>query len=546
MAIYPLAFPDGTPYPTIPAGTSVVNVSTSNALVTALSNATAGQRIVLANGTYSGAFSMSGRAGTATAGISVEAANVGGALIASGSSFRITNCTYVTVSGLMWNWQGSGETIQFRGTSHHCRWTRSTLGPTSFTESAAVQTWIFVGDDCYHIRIDHNEIRNKGTSGNGVRVYGSFAKVDAGQGSSAGCRWVRIDHNAFRAIKPEVGNDKEPVRYGVSTMSRTIANGVIERNVFHDCVCEPEVISVKMGGIRTTGNTILQSIGGPVIRHGTNSIMSDNYVIDDPAGSGPPPAPTQTLGVGGVATPPGAILTTGNSTSTLTITTSGTASAQRVYDGQGFTVKKIDIAADYVTVQNFRIRGAGNSGVYSIGTGNVIQNNDIAQVTEGGVGDINGITFFGNGHKILYNAIGESDFLVSGALNGAHTDGIQTWNTPSKRASSTVTIKGNHITGPPQSDERYIHQGVMAQGKAATDGGGGGTGTSTGWLVEGNYFKTYGNQCLKFDDVHNVQITKNHFDGACNKIVATGDFSTGITFGTDNIITGNYGSQVGD
>ena len=294
MAVYPLAFPDGTPYPTIPAGTNVVNVSTSGQLTTALSNAVAGQRIVLADGTYSGAFSMSGRTGTATAGISVEAANVGGAQIASGSSFRITNCTYVTVKGLMWNWQGSGETFQFRGTSHHCRLTRCTFGPTSHTSSTAVQTWVFVGDDCYHIRIDHNEIRNKGTSGNGVRVYGSFAKVDAGQGSSAGCRWVRIDHNIFRAIKPEVGNDKEPVRYGVSTMSRTIANGVIERNVFHDCVCEPEVISVKMGGIRTTGNSILQCIGGPVIRHGTNSIMSDNYIVDRASTFG------STIGSGGI------------------------------------------------------------------------------------------------------------------------------------------------------------------------------------------------------------------------------------------------------
>jgi hypothetical protein len=279
-APYTLAFPDGTPYPTIPAGTTVVNVSTSSALSSALSSATAGQRIVLADGSYSGAFSMSGRAGTAAAGISVEAANVGGATFATGSTFRVTNCSYVTISGLMFNWQGEGETFQFRGTSHHCRLTRSTFGPTTHAESSGVQTWVFIGDDCYHIRIDHNEIRNKGTSGNGVRVYGSFAKVDAGQGSSAGCRWVRIDHNIFRSIKPEVGNDKEPVRYGVSTMSRTISNGVIERNRFEDCICEPEVISVKMGGIRTTGNTIYRCAGGPVIRHGTNSVMSDNYVVD--------------------------------------------------------------------------------------------------------------------------------------------------------------------------------------------------------------------------------------------------------------------------
>ena len=594
MAIYDLAYPDATPYPAIPLGTTTVNVSTSAQLSTALANAVPGHRIVLANGTYNAAFSMSNKVGTAAAGISIEAATPGSAVFSSGTTFRITNCAYVTWSGIAPTFDTAGDMFQFRGTSHHCRLTRSTIGPATHTESTNVSNWIYVGDDCYHIRIDHNAIRNKGTSGNAVRVYGNFDKVDAGQGSSAGCRWVRIDHNSFKTIKPEVGNDKEPIRYGVSSMSRTIANGVIERNYFEECLCEPEIISGKMGGLRVTGNTLYRCAGGLVIRHGTNSLVADNYIVDrvsttasgglqsggirfydadhkirynyidgtigtnfqdpllldtgdaegesDPGGS----TPVQTLGVGGVATPAGAILTTADSTSTLNITTSGTASNPRVYDGQRHTVKKLNITADYVVVQNFVVRGADNSGVYSIGTGNVIQNCDIAQVNEGGVGDINGITFFGDNTKILYNSIGQNAMLVSGSLNGSHTDGIQTWNTPSKRSSSNVTIKGNYITGPTQSDERYIHQGVMSEGKNSTDGGGGGTGTSQNWTVEANYFKTYGNQCLKFDDVSNVTITKNTFAGSCTKIVAKGTLSTGIVFASDNTITGSYGSTVGE
>jgi hypothetical protein len=594
LAVWPLASLDGTPYPTIPAGTSVVNVSTSSQLSSALAAATAGQKIVLANGTYSGDFSMSGKNATASSGISIEAATVGGASFASGSTFRITNCTYVTAWGLLFGFDAAGDVFQFRGTSHHCRLMRSTFGPSTHAASSDVSNWIYVGDDCHTIRIGFNAIRNKGTSGNAVRVYGNFDKVDAGQGSSAGCRWVRIDHNSFKTIKPEVGNDKEPIRYGVSSMSRTIANGVIERNYFEDCLCEPEIISGKMGALRITGNTVYRCAGGIVVRHGTNSVVADNYIIDrvsttasgglqsggirfydadhkiannyvdgtigsnfqdpllldtgDAEGESDPSTgtPTQTLGVGGVATPAGAILTTADSSSTLNITTSGTASNPRVYDGQRHTVKKINIAADYVTVQNFVIRGADNSGVYSIGTGNTIQNCDIAQVTEGGVGDINGVTFFGDQTKILFNSIGQNAMLVSGSLNGSHTDGIQTWNTPSKRSSSNVTIKGNYITGPTQSDERYIHQGVMSEGRNSTDGGGGGTGMSQNWLVEANYFKTYGNQCLKFDDIHNVTITKNTFAGSCTKIVAKGSLSTGITFASDNTITGSYGSTVGD
>lgn len=265
--------------------------------------------------------------------------------------------------------------------------------------------------------------------------------------------------------------------------------------------------------------------------------------LDLPEAEPEPEPPAQTVGVGGISTASGPEVTLidADSNETLKIRESN-----RVYDGQGHTVKKIDIRADNVIVQNFYVRGAGNAGIYSIGNNVTIQNCDIARVDDGGEGDINGITFFGDGTRILFNAIGKSDFLVTGELNGSHTDGIQTWNTPSKRSSSNVEIRGNHISGPPQSDPRYLHQGVMAEGHHTTDGGGGGTGVSQNWVIEDNYFRTFGNQCIKLDDIHNVRISGNTFDGACKKIVATGRLSTGIEFASDNIITGSYNSTVGD
>jgi len=248
----------------------------------------------------------------------------------------------------------------------------------------------------------------------------------------------------------------------------------------------------------------------------------------------------QTLGVGGVATPPGAILTTSDSTSVLNITRGGTSTSPKVYDGQGHTVGGIHISADYVTVQNFYVRGAGNAGIYSMGTGITIQNCDIAQVNEGGEGDINGISFFGNGHKVLYNRIGPK--LVEGDPNGSHTDGIQTWNTPSKHSSSTVLILGNWIEGPiSTSDETYIHQGVMAEGADSTDGGGGGSGVSQNWLIDSNYFATAGNQCLKFDDIDKVHITRNTFAGKASHVVESTDLSSGTKYYDDNVVTGRYG-----
>lgn len=304
--------------------------------------------------------------------------------------------------------------------------------------------------------------------------------------------------------------------------------------------------------IRDTKRLVKSTIDTVLARLGTHTHDHAAPVGGDPDGTGGTPGTggtggsggsgVQTLGVGGIATPAagtGVTLITADSDSTLTITTPG------VWDGLGNTVKKIDIQSDDVTVQNFYVRGAGNSGIYSIGDGVTIQNCDVARVDEGGEGDINGITWFGSNVKILYNAIGKSEFLAVRPMNGSHTDGIQTWNTPSKRASSNVTIKGNWISGPVITDDRYLHQGIMAEGEASLDGGGGGTGVSENWLVEGNYFKTYGNQCLKFDDIHNVTLKSNTFAGAGNKCVAKGSLSTGITFLADNTVTGTYSTNVG-
>jgi hypothetical protein len=272
--VYLDQYPDGTPYFPVPAGTTVVNVSSASALTSALSAAVAGQRIVIANGTYNGQFTMSGRTGTSTAGISIEAATPGGVTFSSGSRFTITNCSYVTLRGVRFPFDTPGDTIGFRGTSNRCALYRCWIGPSSLgspgTESG---NYVYVGDNCHTIRIGYNDFGFKATSGNVVRVYGNFDTF-------AGCQRVRMDHNYIHDVGPEVGNDKEGARFGVSTMSRTRGYHVYERNVNARILAEPEVFSGKMADIRCSGNVFNQCAGGLVARHGTDYLVTDNYIVD--------------------------------------------------------------------------------------------------------------------------------------------------------------------------------------------------------------------------------------------------------------------------
>jgi hypothetical protein len=548
-----VGFLDGQSYPPIGAGSTTVTVTSSAALTTALANASAGQRIVLGNGTYTGAFTISGKAGTSTAPISVEAATTGGAIFASGSTFSITGASaYITLKGLAFPYElSTGNLVQFRGTTHHCRVTRCLFGPTSIgTPGANKSPFIYMGDDTNFIRIDHNELRNKANPGNAILGDGNFTTFQAVQ-------HIRIDHNYIHDIRPEVDNEKEPIRLGVSTMSKTMSYSVIERNVFSGCICEPEIVSVKCGGVRVSGNTVLRSIGGLVYRHGTNGVMNDNYIVDDRYGATtggggtttpPPTTPTQTLGVGGVATPSGAILATSDSTSALTITTSGTATNPRVYDGQGKKIGRVTFdGCQYVVVQNYLIQSGNQYGVVFDDASNVtLQNCDISNVRVSGDGDLNAITVWGGSkNKIRYNTAVN---YVSGDPGDSHTDWIQTWVSSSHpNAATNYEIVGNRAIGPANPSRSNsipsIHQIIMVEG-AGRGGNSGGSGNPSGWIVAENEFGDSWNQAIKLDGGTNFIFMRNKFVGSSDKVFDLPSAS-GVKIYSDNQFGSGYGSNGG-
>src|SRR5690349_2668197 len=236
-----------------------------------------------------------------------------------------------------------------------------------------------------------------------------------------------------------------------------------------------------------------------------------------PGGSG---GGTRTAGPGGIATPAGAIVETGNR-GAFTISSGGTSSSPKVYDGASFQSGRIDITADWVVVQNYKINSNNQYGVYIDADNVTFQNCDIKGLTPTGDGDLNAITAFGQNLKILYNT---AINFVNGDPGDSHTDAIQTWVSSShSTAGNNWQIIGNVFTGPSNPSRNLsiasIHQCIMVEG-AGRGGNSGGSGQQSGWLVLDNTFGASWNQDLKFDcGGTNIQIARNKFVGSSDRVI---------------------------
>jgi hypothetical protein len=250
---------------------------------------------------------------------------------------------------------------------------------------------------------------------------------------------------------------------------------------------------------------------------------------------------SQTLGVGGIAKPSGAITGQGGS-APWTINSGGTAGNPKVYDGEGRTVGRIDITADYVVVQNYFINAQSQYGAYIDADNVTFQNNDIKGVKVSGDGDLNAITMFGNNIKIRYNTAVN---YVQGDPGSSHTDFIQTWVSSSHpNASSNIQVIGNKATGPSNPSRNNsiasIHQCLMVE-SAGHGGNSGGSGTPSDWLVLDNEFAGSWNQEIKLDCGDRFIFARNKFTGSSDTIFAF-ICGTGNTVYSSNTFGSGYGS----
>lgn len=248
-----------------------VPVSTSTELAAALSSATAGTTIVLANGNYAqtGAFVVTNKNGTAASPIRIKAANQGQAVIYGGAALQIQNSSYIVVDGL--KFANTGQTGLLLDGSNHIRITRSTF---ALPATGAGLIWLQVsGVNSHHNRIDHNDFGSKSDT----------EPLIAYQGDNNGniSQYDVIEYNYFHDVGPWVANGKETIRLGLSGISLSNGYNTIQYNVFENCDGEPEIVSVKSSNNTVRYNTFKTSKGGLTSRHGHFNSFYGNFFLGD-------------------------------------------------------------------------------------------------------------------------------------------------------------------------------------------------------------------------------------------------------------------------
>jgi poly(beta-D-mannuronate) lyase len=235
-------------------------VDSVDALQMQINAAAPGDTISLRDGVYttSGPIRVTA-AGAKGRPITITAATVGGVQIRGTHGFEIAKpAAHVVVRGFKLT-HASGRNSIGGGTSH-VQFTRNTIaceGPGPYLT--------VTGDDA---EVDHNEFRDKKTLGNMINVTGTGSQV---------ARRLHIHHNYFHDFANTRGNGAETIRLGLSGLSMSTGEGLVEYNLFVRCTGENELISNKSCGNTYRYNTFLESPGTQLtLRHGNDCLVYGN------------------------------------------------------------------------------------------------------------------------------------------------------------------------------------------------------------------------------------------------------------------------------
>ncbi|MEM8682812.1 MAG: polysaccharide lyase 6 family protein [Pseudomonadota bacterium] len=233
-----------------------------------------GDKVVLANGTWSDVELLIRGVGTAEAPIRLTAEEPGKVIISGQSSLGISG-EYIVVSGLVFRdgYTPTSEVVSFRTSkeelANNSRVTNTVIDSFSNPERHSSDTWIAIYGK--NNRFDNNTLLNKGNRGVTLAVkMNTQASRENGH---------VIERNYFGPRQTLGSNGGETLRIGTSHYSREFSNSIVRQNYFDRTSGELEIISSKSCGNEIRDNVFFESQGTLTMRHGHFTLVENNYFI---------------------------------------------------------------------------------------------------------------------------------------------------------------------------------------------------------------------------------------------------------------------------
>ncbi|KJL48830.1 Chondroitinase-B precursor [Microbacterium hydrocarbonoxydans] len=240
-------------------------VTSISALQSAIDSSDPGDTIVLKNGSYSVSSAVSlgsGASGTSTEPVTIKAETVGGVTLTGASSFSFSGVHDISIQGFRFT---QSTTMDVGSSSKAVDFVRNEF---VFAQSAE-HNLIVRSDDS---EIAYNWFHGKSTIG----VYLGIE----GPGTDTVAKNTHIHHNYFSDQTFTGTNGGESIRLGTSPKALSSGNAIVEYNLFEHADGDPEAISVKSSGHTIRYNTIRNSKGGIVLRHGNGNKVLSNYILN--------------------------------------------------------------------------------------------------------------------------------------------------------------------------------------------------------------------------------------------------------------------------
>ncbi|MET9627798.1 polysaccharide lyase 6 family protein [Lentzea sp. NPDC006480] len=237
-----------------PADAAVVSVPNVAALQAAINKARSGQRIVLTDGVHR----ADKRIKITKSRITIAATHTGRAVFNAGG-FEFGAVRGVTVEGFVFSGTSS---LVVPAEAAGSRITRTTFDGDKAGDSLTVSA-----DD---VEVDHNTFSNRTNEGVYLQITGPDGKI---------AQRTKVHHNYFYNHSYSGLNGGESIRVGLSYKQQLSANAVVENNLFEKANGDPEAISVKSSDNTIRFNTIRDSKGYLVLRHGNRSTVEGNLLF---------------------------------------------------------------------------------------------------------------------------------------------------------------------------------------------------------------------------------------------------------------------------